>query len=305
MKYKAAPQPGTVADLVTRYRRSPRVLAWAPSTRLQCDKTLGDFMAANPRVMVRDIRRGDLIAARDDLAEIPGAANNWLRVIAGLFDYAVDIEMIEFSPARGIRRLKPKAPGGHRTWREDEIEAYEAHWPRGTLQRRAFTLALYTGAAAADLVRLGWINIQSDRCTYVRQKTGNKVDVPTLPALAEELALVPRSQMTFLEMNGHPMRADYVRQFLRRAVNAAGLGAPDRHGRHLTPHGLRKALGRRLAEAGVDVHGIMAILGHESIRSAEVYTKAYDRARAADIGMEKLAGAPASNVTRMKREPRA
>ena len=46
----------------------------------------------------------------------------------------------------------------------------------------------------------------------------------------------------------------------------------------------------------------MAILGHESIASAQVYTKAYDRARAADMGAELLAGANPTNLRRLERK---
>jgi integrase len=80
------------------------------------------------------------------------------------------------------------------------------------------------------------------------------------------------------------------------------MGAEDRNGRHLTLHGLRKAMGRRLAERGASPHVIMAVLGHESIASAQVYTKAYDRARAADQAVELLAEAKPTNVRRLERK---
>ena len=49
----------------------------------------------------------------------------------------------------------------------------------------------------------------------------------------------------------------------------------------------------------------MAILGHESIASAQVYTKAYDRARAADMGAELLAEAnPPTSAAWNKRSPK-
>ena len=43
----------------------------------------------------------------------------------------------------------------------------------------------------------------------------------------------------------------------------------------------------------------MAVLGHETIASAEVYTKEYDPQRAADVGMELLDAPQPSNVTRL------
>jgi integrase len=43
------------------------------------------------------------------------------------------------------------------------------------------------------------------------------------------------------------------------------------------PHGLRKTLGRRLADAGVSAHDIMAALGHTTLTQAENYTREADR----------------------------
>ena len=44
------------------------------------------------------------------------------------------------------------------------------------------------------------------------------------------------------------------------------------------PHGLRKAAGRRLAEAGCTPHEIMAVLGHKTLAEAERYTRDADQA---------------------------
>jgi hypothetical protein len=45
----------------------------------------------------------------------------------------------------------------------------------------------------------------------------------------------------------------------------------------------------------------MSVLGHESIAAAQVYTKAYDRARAADDALAKLAEVKPTNVTGLRR----
>lgn len=177
--------------------------------------------------------------------------------------------------------------------------------PPGSLPRLTFTLALFTGAAHVDLVGLGWPNVSAGRLSYSRRKTGVRVDLPILPELDAELALVPPGRLTFLETRDGRIRSDKgLTGDMAKWVREAGLGEADVQGRHLTLHGLRKALGRRLAEAGVSPHGIMAILGQENIASAQIYTKAYDRARSADAGMEALGGAPAGNVTRLERKGR-
>jgi integrase len=301
--YRTKPIPGSFAELILRYRQSPRVLAWSTRTLEKNDRVLAQFLAANARFMVADLRRGDIIAMRDSMAVTPGAASNWLSTIRGLLAYAVDLEMIAHSPAEKVGPLKPRHADGIRTWREDEISAFEEHWPVGSLPRLAFTLALYTGAARGDLVRLGRPNVQGERITYRRQKTGVVVDIPILPPLARELGQALPGQMTFLQTKDGTVRNPAGLAIdIRRWCVAAALGDKDVNGHRLSLHGLRKALGRRLAQAGCSPHEIMAVLGQTEIASAQIYTKAYDRAEAAGSAMEKIEGNKAGgNVERLRR----
>ncbi|WP_144760501.1 tyrosine-type recombinase/integrase [Methylobacterium dankookense] len=56
------------------------------------------------------------------------------------------------------------------------------------------------------------------------------------------------------------------------------------------PHGLRKAAGRRLAEAGCTAHEIMAVLGHSTLAQAERYTREANRANLSSGAITKLEG---------------
>jgi integrase len=71
---------------------------------------------------------------------------------------------------------------------------------------------------------------------------------------------------------------------MRSAITAAGLPLD------CQPHGLRKAAGRRLAEAGCTAHEIMAVLGHKTLSEAERYTREADQARLASTALAKLEG---------------
>jgi integrase/recombinase XerD len=316
--------------LIAAFRASPRYRVWAPATKRHADRTMDNWRLLYGRQQVSSLALSDILLLRDGMSETPGAANNWLKIMGHLLKYAKRTGFIDVNPlADGLEKLPPNRPGGFRTWREDEIEAYRAHWPVGSTARLAFELALNTGAAPVDLVKLGWMNVQRDagdafrglrdgggdpaaggsrdhralaRIRYRRQKTERRkgteetplVDIPILPELAE--VLPPPDGRPFVDR--HPVG---LGNSMRRWTAAAGLGEADAKGRHLTIHGLRKALGRRLAEAGASVHEIASVLGHETIASVQVYTRAYDRAKAADAALERLAGAKPSNVTRIKR----
>jgi len=107
-----------------------------------------------------------------------------------------------------------------------------------------------------------------------------------------ELAQLPAGQMTFLltEQRGRGAgqaftAAGFYNSFTKWAEEA---GLPP--GR--SPHGLRKGLGRRLAEAGATSSEIQAILGHARASEAEPYVRAADQRRMAAAGLAKLVTLP-------------
>ncbi len=89
---------------------------------------------------------------------------------------------------------------------------------------------------------------------------------------------------------GKPFTVDGFSQWLRNAISAAGLPLG------CQPHGLRKAAGRRLAEAGCTAHEIMAVLGHKTLTEAERYTREADQVSLATEAMTKLEGRTANRI---------
>ena len=106
-------------------------------------------MVANYKVQVSNIRRKHILLARDSLAGTPAAANNWLKVISVLLDYAVDLEYVEHNVVREkIGRLPPLHAGGFRQWREDEIAAYLAHHALGSVAHQVHCSGALDGRGA-------------------------------------------------------------------------------------------------------------------------------------------------------------
>jgi integrase len=56
-----------------------------------------------------------------------------------------------------------------------------------------------------------------------------------------------------------------------------------------TLHGLRKTLGKMLAEAEATTREVMAVLGHDDIAHAELYTREAEQKKLARAAMRKLA----------------
>lgn len=104
---------------------------------------------------------------------------------------------------------------------------------------------------------------------------GPELTIPILPQLAEILDATPCGHLTYLcTMHGQPYTVDGFGNWFRRKCAKAGLP-------HCSPHGLRKAMTRRLAEAGVTHLQGRAVTGHKSDRLFSHYAAKADQARLA------------------------
>jgi len=203
---------------------------------------------------------------------------------------AMKKKWISGDPSTGIKRTKV---GEVRSWTDDEIRQYENHWPIGTKQRTAFALMLYTGQRRSDVHRMIWRDIsdKTGRIKVIQQKTGVKIQVPLHRDLLVVLEKARHNHVSILVTEwGKPFTVDGFSGFMRDAIRAAGLPLD------CQPHGLRKAAGRRLAEAGCTTKQIMAVLGHKSLAEAERYTKEADQIRLATDAMSRLEEQTANEV---------
>jgi integrase len=122
--------------------------------------------------------------------------------------------------------------------------------------------------------KMTWRQVEKASARYVRNKTGIGVEVALHSELKKALAAAAHDHVTVINTEyGKPFTVDGYSQFMRDAITKAGLPLDCK------PHGLRKTLGRRLADAGCSAHEIMAVLGHTTLAEAERYTREADRRR--------------------------
>jgi integrase len=122
-----------------------------------------------------------------------------------------------------------------------------------------------------------------DGVGYVRNKTGVGVNMSVHRDLQMAIAPVPRNHVTIINTEyGKPFTVGGFSGFMRDAMTAAGLPLDCK------PHGLRKTLGKRMADAGCTAHEIMAMLGHTTLEEAERYTREADRRHGARQAVVKL-----------------
>src|SRR5262249_22826399 len=116
----------------------------------------------------------------------------------------------------------PKLPktGGFIPWSEDDIAAYERHWPIGTRQRVWLDVLAYTGLRRGDVVQLGRQHVRDDVAYIQTEKSGysTQVALPILPLLAQTLAAGPCGDLTFIAgANGRPLTKESFGKEFRKA----------------------------------------------------------------------------------------
>ena len=184
-----------------------------------------------------------ILAWRDKLRGKPGAANKMLRIVKAWLSFAVQRQFRKDNPAFGIKPLKI---GRIRAWTDDELMAFEAKWPYGSLERTGYALALYTAQRRADVAAMKWSAI-AGKTIYVRQsKTKTDLAIHMHPTLVEALAAVqPRRADTILAgERGKSLNPIYFGHLMADAIEAAGLP------KDCVLHGLRKTAARIVAETG-------------------------------------------------------
>ena len=213
-------------------------------------------------------------------ADRPAAALDTLKKLRILIGHAISIGWLKSDPSVGIKRPKTKEI---RAWTDSELAAFEKRWPIGTKQRTAYALMRNVGTARVDVHGITWAQVDADGVSYRRSKTGVAVESGMQADLRAALDATPRTHVTIINtVFGRPFTVNGFSGFMRDAMTAAGLPLDCK------PHGLRKSLGRDMADADASAHDIMAQLGHTTLKQAENYTREADRKRGARRAGAKL-----------------
>ena len=278
-------QPGTIAALIVAYYASAEWAQLRATTQAGYRNMLDRFREKHGTKRVGTLEPRHLEAIFHAMAATPGAARNLRKRLARVFRLAVRLGWRSDNPVRETEPpVRRRNQVGFVPWTEDEIAAFERRWPSGTRERLALALLLYTGQRRSDVVTMGRQHRKAGRI-HVRQiKTGARLAIREHPALQLELEQLPAAAeaLTFLlTTHGKPFSAaGFTAWFVERAELA---GLQDR-----SPHGLRKAAGRRLAEAGCTEKEIAAVLGHATLAEVANYTRDANQAALADKAVRRL-----------------
>lgn len=287
----ARAKPGTVADLMPRFYKSPSFMQGGADWQKTRRRILDGFKEEYGEDPVSAFRPKDIdaivalkLAKRKDGKRLTGgtqAAKRLKEQLELFFDYAVRQEWRGDNPARLAERVKHTKKGFHE-WSEEEIAQFRAHWPLGSKPRLALELVLWTGKRRSDAHRAA--PPKNGRITFVAKKTGKKQDLPVAPQLQAAIEAMPAVGLTTLLVTeyGKPFSVAGFGNWFRDKCDRAGLP-------QCSLHGLRKALARRAAERGASQQGIKALGQWSGDREVAIYVAGADQKRLAETTLTDVA----------------
>jgi integrase len=280
-KSRAYP-PGSFGAVVNQYFASPKFRNKKPNTQKLYRLILEPLVELHGHKPIGLLQRQHIwqwFIARSDT---PGMANMLVKVLRLLMKYAV-LNFPDYVKHNPVHDIDLHKLGEHRAWTDEECAAFEARWPSGTMQRRAYLLAKFTGQRCSDVANMvrahrkdGFIRVEE------QQKTGTPLWIPEHRDLTAELALGSGHMSLLTRADGRAFDSNSLGLWFAHAIELAGL--PDA----CVMHGLRKTAARMLAEVGCSEHEIASITGHKSLAEIQRYTKAADQKRMATAAIHRL-----------------
>ena len=166
---------------------------------------------------------------------------------------------------------------------DDEIDAiiatFDLSMPDQARNRVIIEVLYGCGLRVSELVNLRLGNIYADEgCLLITGKGDKQRWVPindyALRLLQQYVdtirchqAIKPGEEsFVFISRLGRRISRNYVFMFLKDAVEKAGIH------KQVSPHSLRHSFATELVQNGADLRAVQEMLGHEHIRTTEIYT---------------------------------
>jgi len=274
------PKPGTLGQLIARYRASSFFTDLAPRTRADYQRCF-DYLKPIADTMLERFTPPLVVKIRDKAAVKHGRRfGNYVKTVMALtFAWGVERGYLKYNPAMKIKGLRrPRgAPEANRPWTDAEREVVASALPPHMMLPIA--LMMYCGVDPQDALKMPPTAVSDGKIDARRAKTGEPMWFPLPAPVVAALAAAPKHDAITLCANsfGKPwtvsgFRASWrpIRQKLEKA-NAIGNG--------LTLKGLRHTVATILAEMGYDERTIADMLGQKTIEMARHYSRRADKSK--------------------------
>lgn len=233
----------------------------------------------------QDVTEENLHSLFKQLNETGIAITTQCRIISGLRAFFRMLVMDNVLPDNPAEHLAMPTRPKHLpdVLDDSEIEAMQKTFDRslpGPARNYVIVEVLYgCGLRVSELVNLKLSNIYAEEQMLQIFGKGDKERwVPINPRalkLMQDYILTLRSHLTivpgeekyvFLNLRGHHLSRVAVFQFIKEAVEKAGIH------KTVSPHSLRHSFATELVQNGADLRAVQEMLGHESLSTTEIYT---------------------------------
>lgn len=306
-------EASTVADLVEEYLEKHAKVhkrSWTEDERILNKEVVplwGKRKAA-------DIKKRDVVLLLESIMErgAPGMSNNTFQVIRKMFNFAVQRDILPFSPATGIKALAPKV-ARERTLSESEVRILWGNIDTAAMTddvRRALKLVLVTAQRPGEVAGMHsaeidgqWWTIPAGRAKNGREhrvfltETALELIGPLTIQDEETGEEVPKgyifpSRHTKKKKNqpidSHALPVAVLRNVAWPVLDKKGKPLYDKHGKPatenrlevdpFTPHDLRRTAATFMASMGFMDEVIDAILNHVKQGIIRTYNRhSYDK----------------------------
>ena len=233
----------------------------------------------------QDVTEENLHSLFKQLNETGIAVTTQCRIISGLRAFFRMLVMDNVLPDNPAEHLAMPTRPKHLpdVLDDSEIEAMQKTFDRslpGPARNYVIVEVLYgCGLRVSELVNLKLSNIYAEEQMLQIFGKGDKERwVPINPralklmqdyilTLRSHLPIVPgEDKYVFLNLRGHHLSRVAVFQFIKEAVEKAGIH------KTVSPHSLRHSFATELVQNGADLRAVQEMLGHESLSTTEIYT---------------------------------
>lgn len=214
--------------------------------------------------------------------------NNRVCVLREIFHILAAKAGIDEDPWEGVK-LRPDDSHSRRELTVEELKRLMACAElEGKEWKRLFTIGVYTGLRLGDCCKLEWrsVNLLSGIIQLIPQKTkrhchGRPITIPLHPVLREALAEISESERCGFVIpeiaTSYSTTRWKISQSISKIFNAANIVTSiqleGRRGKtpEATFHSLRHTFVSLAANAGVPLHIVQSIVGHESAAMTRHY----------------------------------
>jgi site-specific recombinase XerD len=220
----------------------------------------------------------------------PATINRRLAALRRFFHWAKEHQLTRSQPAERIRNVESMTHGpqslDRKQWNRLQRAVEQAKGLQG-IRDHCIVLVLYhTGLRAGELAAVRLENLTlSERSgqIHVRRGKGNKARRVPLNAEARavirnylQVRPITEVQNLLVGQRGEPLSAHAIYDVVVKYGRLAGLD-------HVTPHTLRHTFARALVTAGTPLSDVADLLGHSSLDTTRIYTKASETDLAAVV----------------------